>query len=184
MKNCTKCKKLKNLEEFHRATKLKDGRRSECKVCVLGHEPHDKNVSEKSCTLCKTIKPINNFYLNKTTNCYNSNCKKCKNKKRHEKRMETPEIEVIRQRKRTLRNKYGLSYEYYENMLINQNGRCGICKNIMEKPCVDHCHTTDKVRELLCGECNKGIGLLKENIDYLNNAITYLIKHNLPLNRK
>jgi hypothetical protein len=39
---------------------------------------------------------------------------------------------------------------------------------------IDHCHNTGKVRGLLCDHCNKGLGLFKDNIDYLNKAIEYL----------
>lgn len=42
--------------------------------------------------------------------------------------------------------------------------------------CIDHDHKTGKIRGLLCGFCNKAIGLLKENINILRNAIHYLEK--------
>jgi hypothetical protein len=37
-----------------------------------------------------------------------------------------------------------------------------------------HCHTTGKVRGLLCVNCNLAIGLLKDNPDLLNKAASYL----------
>jgi len=39
---------------------------------------------------------------------------------------------------------------------------------------VDHCHSTGKVRGLLCSNCNRGIGMLQERVDILQNAIDYL----------
>ena len=67
-------------------------------------------------------------------------------------------------------------------MLVQQNYSCGICKKheseFKYKLRVDHCHTTGKVRELLCNSCNVLLGHSKENINNLNNAIGYLIKHN------
>ena len=39
---------------------------------------------------------------------------------------------------------------------------------------VDHCHATGKVRGLLCHNCNRALGLLKDKISVLKNAIQYL----------
>ena len=39
---------------------------------------------------------------------------------------------------------------------------------------VDHCHKNGKVRGLLCRSCNLGIGQLRDDIEVLSNAITYL----------
>jgi len=43
----------------------------------------------------------------------------------------------------------------------------------LQARCKD-CHKTGKIRGLLCGNCNTSLGLLKENIGVLNNAIKYL----------
>jgi hypothetical protein len=56
-----------------------------------------------------------------------------------------------------------------------QNNQCAICKEKFAKtPHVDHCHTTGKVRGLLCWQCNIGIGLLKDNIEVCLAAADYL----------
>ena len=60
-------------------------------------------------------------------------------------------------------------------MIKAQNNKCAICKNEFTKtPSIDHCHNTGLVRGLLCSDCNVGIGFLKDNKEYLSNAIKYL----------
>ncbi len=55
---------------------------------------------------------------------------------------------------------------------------CGICLNIDPGKkgvfVVDHCHSTGKVRGLLCYSCNIAIGLFKDNTELLEKAIFYL----------
>jgi len=43
---------------------------------------------------------------------------------------------------------------------------------------IDHCHSTKKVRGLLCNKCNQAIGLFGENEEKLNSAINYLRAQN------
>lgn len=88
----------------------------------------------------------------------------------------------IRQRKYQLRDKYGITEEDYDKMFIEQNGKCAICETSdqtgkWQRFGVDHCHKTGKVRQLLCNECNRGIGLLKDNAELLRKAADYLDKH-------
>lgn len=75
----------------------------------------------------------------------------------------------------------------YDKMLKEQNGLCAICFQPETMRCnnkvdlkmlsVDHCHRTHVVRGLICASCNTGIGYLKESIEILQSAITYLKKH-------
>jgi len=70
---------------------------------------------------------------------------------------------------------YKMTPEQYKELFERQEGKCAICKIKPErKLVVDHCHSTGKVRGLLCGKCNLGIGYLKDSIDFLSNAIKYL----------
>lgn len=87
-----------------------------------------------------------------------------------------------RQRKYWLANNYGLTEQDYQDMLTKQNGCCAIC-GVTEPTgkwkvfAVDHCHETGNVRELLCNECNRGMGLLRDSPDLLRKAAAYLEKH-------
>lgn len=80
-----------------------------------------------------------------------------------------------------LRFKFGITIEEYRKMFEKQENRCAICwrggETITKKLDVDHNHKTGKVRGLLCGDCNRAIGLFKDDIYRLSNAISYLRKY-------
>ena len=67
-----------------------------------------------------------------------------------------------------------------QRMHEEQAGRCAICARMLgpgRHTNVDHCHTTGKVRGLLCHKCNNGLGRFEDSIDSLKAAIQYLEKH-------
>ena len=70
--------------------------------------------------------------------------------------------------------KYGVVEQDIRDLQDKQKGCCAICQNSLEEPNIDHCHTTGKVRGLLCGSCNKMLGHAKDNTDILACAIQYL----------
>lgn len=93
---------------------------------------------------------------------------------------------LAQSRERHLLKSYGLSGKEYYKLVTKQQGRCAICNKYEHrvlpngdvKPLsVDHCHTTGKVRELLCNDCNALLGFAKENIHVLQESIKYLQKH-------
>lgn len=82
-----------------------------------------------------------------------------------------------------LKTKYGISIKILNGMLSDQNNSCAICgfKDDGNKaffPFVDHCHTTNTVRGLLCTKCNFGIGQFNDNIKLLKKAMEYLLEFN------
>jgi hypothetical protein len=76
-----------------------------------------------------------------------------------------------------LRRAYGISLEDYEGLLESQGGVCQICRKACAsgmRLAVDHCHETGRVRGLLCGKCNQGIGQFAHDVETLRSAIIYL----------
>jgi len=70
---------------------------------------------------------------------------------------------------------YGLTSEGFAALLGAQGGRCPICLDpINERSHVDHDHATGLVRGILCGSCNRGIGILKDSPERLRRAADYL----------
>jgi len=82
-------------------------------------------------------------------------------------------------RKYDLKKRYGITLEDYERMLELQGGCCKICGckspgNKSKHFSVDHSHTTQEVRGLLCHHCNTGLGYFRDSREALSNAIIYL----------
>lgn len=81
-----------------------------------------------------------------------------------------------------LQKTYGVSFEWYNNQLEKQKHLCAICKtegwtmaeHHVLKLVVDHCHSSNKVRGLLCHNCNRGLGLFQDKTDNLQEALKYL----------
>jgi len=81
---------------------------------------------------------------------------------------------------RQLKAQYGLPIEEFDRMLIAQNGLCPICSKQMtgwKEPCVDHDHETGANRDLLCSNCNKVLGFMRDSPELLEKARDYLLKH-------
>ena len=82
-----------------------------------------------------------------------------------------------------IRRQYGITLAEYDQMLRDQDNKCAICGNEDEvegrRLAIDHCHDSGKVRGLLCGKCNRGIGLFYDNKELLEKAISYLDKYSL-----
>jgi Autographiviridae endonuclease VII len=90
----------------------------------------------------------------------------------------------LRKKELLLKGTYGISLAEYDDLLIAQDFICPICrKKITENGkgndsfAVDHCHLTGKVRGVLCGACNRGLGLFGDNADLLMRAAEYLKAH-------
>lgn len=98
-------------------------------------------------------------------------------------RRKNPHRMAQAKKKCILKQQYGLSVQEYLLLIQKQNGGCAICggKNIRKNNktglCVDHNHITGNTRGLLCDQCNRGLGLLKDSVDILSKAVKYLKKY-------
>lgn len=92
--------------------------------------------------------------------------------------LKTPEGKLWR-RNEQLKHLYGITLEDFNRMEDEQMGLCKICaapgsSNRNGVLFVDHCHTTGKVRGLLCKDCNTALGLLRDCPARMTAAINYL----------
>lgn len=74
--------------------------------------------------------------------------------------------------------KYKLTTEQYTEMLLDQDNQCKVClEHFVKTPCVDHCHTTGRIRGLLCNLCNVGLGAFLDSPKRLKQATQYLRRY-------
>lgn len=138
----------------------------------------------KICTKCGEEKPHTEFHLHKISkDGRHPSCAKCKNATNLKYWNSIPkEEQKIRTRRRRIKHRYGITQEEYEVIALEQNYKCAICKREDsawkgDYMAIDHDHATGKVRGLLCGECNVGLGKFDDNFDILYNALLYLSKN-------
>jgi hypothetical protein len=185
-KPCAICHVVKPLDEFGRNANRSDGRGSYCRPCQREkyHLPaiqRRRLVAQhfdgsQTCRVCETDKPVTDFYWSGDKGRYAFDCKECRSNRERAKNA-TPEA---RQKLRSynIRRKYGMTVEDFDAMLAAQGGGCAIC-GVAENPdalslAIDHCHDTGRIRGILCGPCNKAIGLLRDDPRLLRKAVTYL----------
>ncbi len=108
---------------------------------------------------------------------------KRESRQRREKSWTPKRREIERRRKYEIwvRKQYGLTLRDVDRMYDEQGGRCGICGTRQPRGRggfhVDHCHSTNKVRGLLCAPCNMMLGLAEDSKEKLMKAMHYLETH-------
>lgn len=152
---------------------------------------------EKDISLFRKINKVNKKgeeYIYITTHC-----KKCINKDRKKTQMkdmdkyrEKMRIKMAKTRKRIsldperskkykdkrrdwmIQHRYGITSDKFNELSLIQENKCIICGNEVSLLFIDHCHLTNRVRGLLCDQCNIGLGAFKDNVEILEKAIEYL----------
>lgn len=122
---------------------------------------HECNT--RVCRICGADRPASEFYVRKDSGKPRSECKEC-----------TKAVSSFRST--------GWTREAYEEAFARQHGKCGICASVLNssrytKLAGDHCHTTGRLRGLLCTNCNTALGLMKDSRQRLQAAIEYLTRH-------
>ena len=183
MKVCSICDKKKSNNDFYKTEKEENGFGTYCKSCIkirktatqvskaeaerwFLEQEHQGHLYE--CGSCKEMKTASNFYFKRDYGKVYMNTTKCRS------------CTTIRHRFKS----FGVTQEDFEGMLEGQDGKCALCLISMDDYSkisqnnrvfsVDHCHSTGKIRGLLCDKCNRGLGFFKDDIEALKRAIEYL----------
>jgi ribosomal protein L40E len=77
--------------------------------------------------------------------------------------------------------KYGLTPEMYDDILRGQDNKCAACGNEETAKnqfgpismAVDHDHTTEEFRGLLCMRCNRSLGMLNDSVETIEKLLNY-----------
>lgn len=160
MKQCSKCRKFKQLSEYSVRRDRASGTWPSCRQCKAESRPKKYNpvsVLYKMCRKCKVSQISDNFNKQPSQKDGLSGlCKIC-----------TKFINRCRN--------YSLTAEDLETL---QSARqCPICLRSFDgsfSVVVDHNHATGKVRSLICSRCNSLLGMSNDDIANLERAIEYL----------
>jgi hypothetical protein len=196
-KVCKKCKAEKTIERFLvRRGRPNNQRRSCCDDCIniaqrvrydrIKRERANRVVTmdgTKTCCRCKEVKHVTSFYVARAElDGRRKHCAQCCRELTQIENINRPELYAAIRRRSNLKRSFGITVEEYEALLVSQKGGCAICGRTNEQEVarsgrrmpVDHCHQTGRIRGILCGNCNKGLGKFKDDPTRLYAAIDYL----------
>lgn len=170
MKSCTKCKKQLPLSSFHRETRTPDGLHRWCRTCANAWRKdrysalHPAQREKRNAIKKAWYRRNRNLHLRNTRNW-------------------------------ELKRKYGIDSAQYETLLALQGRVCGLCGGSnpkcggnsefpLESLATDHDHITKIVRGLLCGLCNRHLGVYEKFVREFGEAkIEEWLSRN-PLNQE
>jgi hypothetical protein len=142
----------------------------------------------KTCRKCGETKPLSGFYTktrdgirSESSSGYSSQCRECVRGTAAARRERLGQVHVDYMKDFDLRKKYGIGIEQYNKMFAAQKGQCVICgrhqTEFAKGLAVDHDHASGKIRQLLCVNCNNGLGCFMDSIGLLHKAVEYLQTH-------
>lgn len=172
LKKCSKCREEKSVSEFHKNRSKPGGTHSYCKACAkVMNAAYTGNPAvraaildrgTKRCSICKQELPLDHFAANKrSVDGFDHRCGYC--------HKSSAQVRL-----------YGITLAQKEGMLAAQGGVCSICGTDSPGPKgwhTDHCHTSLKVRGVLCDNCNRALGFAKDNPTILRTMAAYIEMH-------
>ena len=147
MKKCSRCGETKILDDFPKHKQCRDGHIGVCKLCR-----------------------------------YDGRKKWLKNGGNKRDAAIARKYRTTRKGKESrLMREYGLSSAEWQILFDEQKGKCLICDthqaDLKQTLNVDHCHTTGRVRGLLCGPCNQALGIMRDDRNIVLRRVKYIDGH-------
>lgn len=157
VQGCSRKARTKRMCDMHYQRFLKSGTPGKAEALALHRKFAPWNEDEKRCTVCKTVKSLDDFQRqNRASDGRQSCCRAC--------------IRIL-----NFCHKHGFD-ENQVREILNKQSHCQICAK-EEDLVIDHCHATNRIRGILCRTCNTGLGQFFDNTERLKNAIKYIDKH-------
>lgn len=188
VRTCRDCGLVKPIDDFHTSPRRKYGRGSYCQLCYNERskksyrkrmlEKHGREVRTpykapdgfRRCPDCQTVKPLEEFPLNKSKRSgYERYCLPCHNIRCRNNKVKNHGST----RQYHLKRRYKIGQVDFDILLALQGRQCAIC-GAANPEHVDHDHVTGDVRGILCFNCNGGLGQFKDDVTTMQKAITYL----------
>ena len=197
-RTCRDCLVVKPVSAFHKkrvGANVIQQYQSYCKDCQqLRYNGHRTPVGEreaprtKVCPECAIEKLVSAYATRKTgrqagqPEAYCKDCQRARKvnwARQNPERMRELAAASYKRRGRATRlaAKYGLTPEAFQGLLDQQESTCRGCSRDFGEslaPRVDHCHTDQHVRGLLCHSCNVVLGLVKDDPLTLRRLATYV----------
>ena len=164
MKKCPKCGKRKKIEDFGRDRSRRDGRFPWCRKCHAGNTKRWRGKLTEAEDQQRRAK-LAQWRARRDANA--------------EARKRYLSYTMVY----SLKRRYGIDAQTFLRLASHQDGKCAICQAPLKKNTktnhnnthIDHDHKTGKVRGLLCGNCNNGLGRFQDDITLLQAAVVYLM---------
>jgi len=151
----------------------------------LFYHPVDPHREYRFCPKCKKDKPRSEYHSHKgNKDGLQSYCIECYGEihrgyvKKHISKVQERRRRYFKNNKdliedKRIQSRHGITSAERGGLLRKQDGLCAICKS---KPAIhiDHDHITNKVRGLLCNNCNTGLGMFGDNTSLMAAGIKYL----------
>lgn len=124
--------------------------------CSVEEWMRRRSIGQKWCFDCQSWKDAGSFTIDKSrVGGLTSRCRPC--------------IAVA-----SRASTYKMTRGEMKTMLAAAADGCPICLRPMDKPVIDHCHDTDRVRGLICDTCNRGLGMFGDDPDRIRRALSHL----------
>lgn len=162
-KICSGCSEIKPAKDFGRNKRRKNGLSSRCKLCQSARKKarnHPRSMAPQTCRSCGKTMLAENFTADtKNTSGLSSWCRVCISAK-------------IKERV------YGVDRQKHLAMLNFQGWKCLCGAPLTMSSPIDHCHQTGAIRGILCQNCNKPLGHVKDSPIILRKLADYLEQPN------
>lgn len=135
-----------------------------------------------SCRSCATAKALSEYRFGRkdcrdcersAARVYGKENRARRNERLSRWRRENPRAARANDERKRLRKSYGITPSEVAAMALAQSGKCALCEQ-EKRLVVDHCHSTGRVRGLLCHRCNTSLGWLEAHPSVFQRLAKYL----------